>query len=106
MVRKIPCFCSDPKSTRMSSVTVSADPAAIVRSELKEVITHPSSALAVALEAPIAQAAASAAMPTRLAWTFMGRYIAAFGRKLWILLRRRPQHRGNYQFGNHGRSGT
>src|SRR5438270_10975655 len=50
MVRQMPCFCWLPKSTWMSSTTVSVPLVPTVMSESNEVMTQPSSALVFAGE--------------------------------------------------------
>src|SRR2546422_879000 len=69
MVRKIPCLSCEPKSTLMSSLTVSRESLAIVMSDWNEVMTQPSSW--VQAEMLIAQVAASPASARRA--TFMVR---------------------------------
>src|SRR2546425_322853 len=63
MVRKIPCLSCEPKSTLMSSLTVSRESLAIVMSDWNEVMTQPSSW--VQAEMLIAQVAASPASARR-----------------------------------------
>src|SRR2546430_12725028 len=70
----MPCFSSDPKLTRMSSVIVSSESCPIWMSEWKEVMTQPSSAWAVAVARAVSQSAAMAARTTRL--TMVATYIA------------------------------
>src|SRR5207245_1558003 len=69
MVRKIPCLSCEPKSTLLSSLTVSRESLAIVMSDWNEVMTQPSSW--VQAEMLIAQVAASPASARRA--TFMVR---------------------------------
>src|SRR3989442_2370318 len=63
MVRKIPCLSCEPKSTLMSSLTVSRESLAIVMSDWNDVMTQPSSW--VQAEMLIAQVAASPASARR-----------------------------------------
>src|SRR5579859_5501725 len=44
MVRKMPCFCCEPKSTLMSSWMVTVESTEMAIRESNEVMTHPSSA--------------------------------------------------------------
>src|SRR5713226_4041545 len=79
MVRKIPCFCRVPKSTRTSSLTVSVESDAMFMSDWNDVITQPSLPPATASwgpqrnpDAATAQAAAMAAIAIRAARVVMG----------------------------------
>src|SRR6266550_71615 len=72
MVRKMPCFCMPPKSTRMSSTTALVELALTRMVDWKDLMTHPSSAVAVALDTATASVQARVAIASLAARIFIG----------------------------------
>jgi len=78
MVRKIPCFCTPPKSTRMSSTTAIVEFVLTRIVDWNELMTHASSALALPPEIAITSEEANAAIASLAARTLIGSpYIAS-----------------------------
>ncbi len=77
MYRKMPCFWSEPKSTRMSSTMDSEESLWTSMLEAKEVITQPSSASAGTADAITAKLSPNTSSASQAAILFMGSpYIA------------------------------